>query len=42
MSAIYRTYLSKLEKGATDPGLQIIAKLVLECERAELLRVAPG
>jgi hypothetical protein len=36
-----RTYLSKLEKGASYPGLEIISKLttVLEVEPAELLRV---
>jgi transcriptional regulator with XRE-family HTH domain len=41
---INRTYLSKLEKGASYPGLEIIAKLatVLEVEPAELLRVASG
>jgi len=41
---VNRTYLSKLEKGASYPGLEIIAKLatVLEVEPAELLRVPPG
>jgi transcriptional regulator with XRE-family HTH domain len=36
-----RTYLSKLERAATYPGLEIIAKLAtaLEVEPAELLRV---
>jgi hypothetical protein len=36
--------LSKLEKGASYPGLEIIAKLatVLEVEPAELLKVPPG
>jgi transcriptional regulator with XRE-family HTH domain len=36
------TCLSKLERAATDPGLEIIAKLatVLEVEPAELLRVS--
>jgi transcriptional regulator with XRE-family HTH domain len=36
------TYLSKLERAATYPGLEIIAKLatVLECEPAELLRIS--
>jgi hypothetical protein len=36
------TYLSRLEKAANYPGLEIIAKLVtvLEVEPAELLRVA--
>jgi predicted transcriptional regulator len=40
-SGVNRTYLSKLEKAATYPGLEIIAKLatVLECDPAELLRV---
>jgi transcriptional regulator with XRE-family HTH domain len=35
--------LSKLEKGESYPGLEIIAKLatVLEVEPAELLMVAP-
>jgi transcriptional regulator with XRE-family HTH domain len=35
--------LSKLENGASYPGLQIIAKLaaVLGVEPAELLRVSP-
>jgi transcriptional regulator with XRE-family HTH domain len=39
---VNRTYLSKPEKGASYPGLKIIAKLanVLEVEPAELLRVA--
>jgi transcriptional regulator with XRE-family HTH domain len=36
------TCLSKLERAATDPSLEIIAKLatVLEVEPAELLRVS--
>jgi transcriptional regulator with XRE-family HTH domain len=36
--------LSKLEKGASYPGLEIIAKLatVLEVEPTELLRMPPG
>ena len=40
-AGVNRTYLSKLEKGASYPGLEIIAKLatVLEVEPAELLRV---
>ena len=40
-AGVNRTYLSKLEKGASYPGLEIIAKLatILECEPAELLRV---
>ena len=39
-----RTYMSKLEKGASYPGLEIIARLatVLEVEPAELLRMPPG
>ena len=41
---INRTCLSKLEKGASYPGLEIIAKIatVLEVEPAELLRVPAG
>jgi transcriptional regulator with XRE-family HTH domain len=37
----HRSYISKLEKGASYPGLEIIAKLatVLEVEPAELLRL---
>jgi hypothetical protein len=37
------SFLSKLEKGASYPGLEIIATLaaVLEVEPAELLRVPP-
>ena len=37
---VNRTYMSKLEKGASYPGLEIIGKLaaVLEVEPAELLR----
>ena len=43
-AGVNRTYLSKLEKGASYPGLEIIAKIstVLEVEPAELLRVPPG
>ena len=43
-AGVNRTYMSKLEKGASYPGLEIIAKLatVLEVEPAELLRVPPG
>jgi transcriptional regulator with XRE-family HTH domain len=43
-AGVNRTYMSKLEKGASYPGLEIIAKLarVLEVEPAELLRAAPG
>ena len=39
-AVINRSYMSKLEKGASYPGLEIIAKLatVLEVEPAELLR----
>ena len=38
---VNRTYMSKLEKGASYPGLEIIGKLadVLEVEPAELLRL---
>ncbi|MGH7089263.1 MAG: helix-turn-helix domain-containing protein [Stellaceae bacterium] len=37
-----RTYLSKLEKGVSYPGLEIIAKLAtaLEVEPAEFLRIS--
>ena len=37
-----RTYLSKLEKGVSYPGLEIIAKLAgtLGCEPAELLKLS--
>ena len=40
---VNRTYVSKLEKGASYPGLEIIAKLatVLEAKAAELLRMPP-
>jgi deoxycytidylate deaminase len=39
-AAINRSYMSKLEKGASYPGLEIIAKAtVLEVEPAELLKV---
>jgi transcriptional regulator with XRE-family HTH domain len=40
-AGINRSYMSKLEKGASYPGLEIIAKIatVLEVEPAELLRV---
>ena len=42
--AVNRTYLSKLEKGASYPGLEIIAKFaaLLEVEPAELLRIPLG
>lgn len=38
---INRTYISKLEKGVSYPGLEIIGKLagVLEVEPAELLKL---
>src|SRR5262245_18368123 len=38
---VNRSYMSKLEKGASYPGLEIIAKLatVLEVEPAELIRL---
>jgi transcriptional regulator with XRE-family HTH domain len=38
---VNRSYMSRLEKGATYPGLEIIGKLatVLEIEPAELLRL---
>jgi transcriptional regulator with XRE-family HTH domain len=38
---VNRSYMSKLEKGASYPGLEIIGKLadVLEVEPAELLRL---
>jgi transcriptional regulator with XRE-family HTH domain len=41
-AGVNRTYLSKLEKGVSYPGLEIITKLanVLECDPAELLRVS--
>jgi transcriptional regulator with XRE-family HTH domain len=40
---VNRTYLSKLEKGVSFPGLEIIAKLAdaLEVEPAELLMMPP-
>ena len=40
---VNRTYMSKLEKGASYPGLEIIGKLaaVLEVEPAELLKLPP-
>jgi transcriptional regulator with XRE-family HTH domain len=40
-AGINRSYMSKLEKGASYPGLEIIAKLstVLDVEPAELLKV---
>ena len=38
---VNRSYMSKLEKGASYPGLEIIGKLstVLEIEPAELLKL---
>jgi transcriptional regulator with XRE-family HTH domain len=40
---VNRTYMSKIEKGATWVGLEIIGKLaaVLRVEPAELLRAPP-
>jgi transcriptional regulator with XRE-family HTH domain len=40
---VNRTYMSKIEKGATWVGLEIIGKLaaVLEVDPAELLRAPP-
>jgi transcriptional regulator with XRE-family HTH domain len=40
---VNRTYMSKIEKGATYVGLEIIGKLatVLKVEPAELLRLPP-
>jgi transcriptional regulator with XRE-family HTH domain len=40
---VNRTYISKLEKGASYAGLEIIGKLaaVLEVEPAELLKLPP-
>ena len=40
-AGVNRTYVSKLEKGVSYPGLEIIAKLatVLEVEPAELIRL---
>jgi transcriptional regulator with XRE-family HTH domain len=41
-AGINRSYMSKLEKGASYPGLEIIAKLatVLQVEPAELIKMA--
>jgi transcriptional regulator with XRE-family HTH domain len=41
---VNRSYLSKLEKGVSYPGLEIIAKLAnaLGIEAAELLRLPHG
>jgi len=40
---VNRTYMSRLEKGGSYPGLEIIGKLaaVLGVEPAELLRLPP-
>jgi transcriptional regulator with XRE-family HTH domain len=40
-AGVNRTYVSKLEKGISYPGLEIIAKLatVLEVDPAELIRL---
>jgi transcriptional regulator with XRE-family HTH domain len=42
-AGVNRTYMSKLEKGGSYPGLEIIGKLaiVLEVEPAELLKLPP-
>jgi transcriptional regulator with XRE-family HTH domain len=42
-ASVNRTYMSKLEKGASYPGLEIIGKLaeVLEVEPADLLKLPP-
>ena len=42
-AGVDRSYLSRLETGATYPGLEIIGKLarVLKVEPAELLRLPP-
>ena len=41
---VNRSYISKLEKGASYPGLEILAKLanVLGIEAADLLKVPPA
>ena len=41
-AGINRSYMSRLEKGASYPGLEIIAKLatVLQVEPTELIKVA--
>jgi transcriptional regulator with XRE-family HTH domain len=43
-AGVNRTYLSKLEKGVSYPGLEIIAKLadVLGVDAAELLKLPEG
>ena len=40
---VNRSYMSRLERGASYPGLEIIGKfaVVLEVEPAELLRLPP-
>ena len=40
---VNRTYMSKLEKGGSYPGLEIIGKLavVLQVEPAQLLKMPP-
>ncbi len=40
---VNRTYMSKLERGGSYPGLEIIGKLaaVLEVEPAEFLKLPP-
>jgi len=40
---VNRSYMSRLERGATYPGLEIIGKLaaVLKVEPAELLKLPP-
>ena len=40
---VSRTYMSKLERGGSYPGLEIIGKLaaVLEVEPAEFLKLPP-
>jgi transcriptional regulator with XRE-family HTH domain len=42
-AGVNRTYMSKIEKGGTWVGLEIIGKLasVLEIEPADLLRLPP-
>ena len=42
-AGVNRTYMSKLEKGGSFVGLELIVKLakVLEVEPADLLRVPP-
>jgi transcriptional regulator with XRE-family HTH domain len=42
-AGVNRTYMSKLEKGGSYPGLEIIGKLaeVLQVEPADLLKLPP-